>query len=95
MIGNDAGSSSNKLDKSHDDDDEFQRSKTVELEEYKEERDYYKNFYIAIGNIESEEMLSARKQAWFHHCQWLRRISLSPKSSVITILVLKTPGYLV
>ena len=65
------------ITKEGDDDEDPLRSQS-ELKTYSVKSDYYKFWYIALGNTDNQKMVEARQEAWFHHCQWLRRSSLVP-----------------
>ena len=77
------------ITKEGDEDEDPLRSQS-ELKTYSVKPDYYKFWYIALGNTDDNpKMVKARQEAWLHHCQWLRRSSLVPDIPVRLFLTLK------
>lgn len=52
------------------------------LEKYNFENSVNNNIFLATANIESQDMLNLRKEAWLHHCQWIRRLTIAPQTPV-------------
>lgn len=64
-----------KLDDEFFDDDPLRSN--APLVPYTSDLDNYENTYLAFSHTEGQKMVEARKEAWTHHCQWLRRATLA------------------
>jgi hypothetical protein len=42
----------------------------------------FDKWYLAIAQVENDDMTDRRSEAWLHHMQWVRRAALHPSSSV-------------
>ena len=53
-----------------------------ELEPYVTDDDDLRFSFLLVGSTDSDSMVLARKDAWLHHCQWVRRNTLSKNLQV-------------